>query len=195
MVRLRWAGLGFNYARQNPHRIKAIAFMEGVLPPIFPQPSFSAMGEEMGAMFRAFKDPIQGEKMVIEDNMFVEKILPNFVNRTLTDEAMKYYRAPYLQRKDRKPILAWPRAVPIAGEPQKNVVIMEDIKKYMLTTETPILLVYASPGVLVNKDVKNWYVDNIKDIETAFVGQGLHFIQEDQPDAIGKAIQDWMRRL
>lgn len=188
------AGLGFNYARLNPNKVKAIVFMEGVLPPIFPQPSFKAMGKEMGGMFRALKDPVQGRDMVFNKHLFVEKILPNFVNRTLTEQAMKYYRAPYIKTEYRKPILAWPQAIPIAGEPEDNVLVMNKIKKYMLTTRTPILLLYADPGVLVNEEVKRWYVTNIKNIETVFVGQGMHFIQEDQPDAIGKAIEEWMRR-
>ncbi|VAW95582.1 Hydrolase, alpha/beta fold family protein, At1g52510/AT4G12830 homolog 2 [hydrothermal vent metagenome] len=188
------AGLGFNYARLNPNKVKAIAFMEGVLPPIFPQPSFKAMGKDMGGMFRALKDPVQGKEMVFNKHLFVEKILPDFVNRTLSPGAMKVYREPYPQTKDRKPILAWPRAIPIAGEPEDNVVVMNEIKKYMLITKTPMLLMYASPGVLVNQDVKNWYAGNIKNIETVYIGQGMHYIQEDHPDAIGRAIQDWMRR-
>ncbi len=188
------AGLGFDFARQNPDKIKAIAFMEGILPPIFPQPSFEAMGKEMGAMFRALKDPIKGDAMVFQQHMFVEQVLPGFINRTITDKAMNYYRAPFVKQEDRKPILAWPRAVPIAGQPENVVTVMEAIKKYMQSTSIPILLIYASPGVLVNDDVKKWYQNNIKNIETAYVGQGMHFIQEDQPKAIGSAISDWLRR-
>lgn len=188
------AALGFEYAKNNPKKVKRIAFMEGLLPPVFPQPSFDAMGEEMGGMFRAFKDPDQGKELVIEQHIFVEKILPNFVNRTLSEKAMEFYRAPYLNMRDRKPILAWPRSVPIANEPAENAKVLVGIKQFMQKTKKPMLLVYASPGVLVNEDVKNWYVENIKKLETAYVGQGLHFIQEDQPDAIGRAISDWLRR-
>lgn len=188
------AALGFDYASRHPDRVKAIAFMEGVLPPIFPQPSFEAMGEEMGGMFRALKDPAKGREMVVDNNMFVEQILPGFVNRPLGAAAMEEYRRPYANPADREPLLAWPRDIPIAGEPQAVVDRMNAIKQFMTTTDMPILLLYAEPGVLVSPKVVPWYVTNVHNIETAFVGQGFHFIQEDNPVAIGRALADWMRR-
>lgn len=188
------AALGFDYARQHPERVKRIAFMEGVLPPIFPQPSFEAMGEKLGGMFRALKDPAKGREMVIDNHIFVEQILPNFVNRPLGPKAMEEYRRPYVSPKDREPILAWPREIPIAGEPEDVVARMEAIKQFMTTTDRPVLLLYAEPGILVPPQLVSWYVQNIRRLETAFVGQGLHFIQEDNPDAIGRAIADWIRR-
>ncbi|MCI0518441.1 MAG: haloalkane dehalogenase [Woeseiaceae bacterium] len=188
------AALGFDYASRHPERVKRLAFMEGVLPPIFPQPSFEAMGPEMGGMFRAFKDPVQGRRMVIVNHMFVEQILPNFVNRPLGSVAMAEYRRPYVDSADREPLLAWPREVPIAGEPGDVVERMNAIRQFMVSTNKPVLLLYAEPGVLVPPAVVSWYRQNIPRIETAFVGQGLHFIQEDNPRAIGLAISDWMRR-
>ena len=171
------AALGWDYARRNPDKVVRLAFMEGVLPSAFPRPTFESMGEEMGNMFRAFKDKEQGHKLVIEDNMFVEQVLPGFVNRALGDRARAEYGAPYLKAADRKPTLVWPREVPIEGKPAANVNTLEAIAAFMETTGMPVLLTYAEPGV-----------------ETAFIAQGLHFIQEDQPDAIGRAISDWMRR-
>ncbi len=188
------AALGFDYAAQHPDRVKRIAFMEGVLPPIFPQPSFEAMGEEMGGMFRAFKDPVKGRELIIDNHMFVEQVLPGFVNRPLGEVAMTEYRRPYLSPADREPLLAWPREIPIAGEPQDVVERMAAIKTFMQTTEKPVLLLHADPGVVVPLQVVPWYVANIQNIETTFLGQGLHFLQEDQPDAIGRAISDWVRR-
>ncbi len=91
--------------------------MEGVLPPSFPQPSFEAMGAEMGGMFRAFKDPEQGRQLVVEQNMFVEQILPGFVNRPLGSEATEVSRGSVANKNLRTPVLVWPRQVPIAGEP------------------------------------------------------------------------------
>ena len=105
------AALAWEYARRNPTRVRRLAFMEGVLPPAFPAPSFDAMGTDMEKMFLAFKDPVLGPRVVIDGHMFVEQILPGFVNRTLGDEAMRAYRAPFLAREDRRPVLAWPRQV------------------------------------------------------------------------------------
>jgi haloalkane dehalogenase len=187
------AGLGFDYARSNPSKIKRIAFMEGVLPPIFPQPSFEAMGEEMGGMFKALKDPVLGNQLVLEQNMFVEQVLPGFVNRTLTKQAMDYYREPFQKPDHRLPTLSWPRAIPIANEPVATVNVMNGIKQFMESTEIPMLLLYATPGVLVNDQVKDWYIANISQLQVNYIGQGFHFIQEDQPDAIGRSISDWLK--
>jgi len=188
------AALAWEYARRNPERVSALAFMEGVLPPAFPVPSFEAMGKDMGGMFRAFKDPVQGTQMVIEDNMFVEQLLPNMINRKLGEVAMNSYRAPFISKESRKPILVWPREVPIAGEPKSTVNALGMIGDFMSKTKMPTLLLYADPGVIISREAVSWYIDKISNLETAFIGQGLHFIQEDQPDAIGLAIADWLRR-
>lgn len=188
------AALGFDYATRHPDRVKRVAFMEGVLPPIFPQSSYEAMGEEMGGMFKALKDPVKGREMVIKANMFIERILPGFVNRPLGPVAMEEYRRPYVDPEDREPLLAWAREVPIAGEPADVVARMEAIKQFMTTTDKPVLLLYAEPGVLVPPALVPWYAQNIRRLETVFVGQGFHFIQEDNPDAIGRALFDWIRR-
>jgi haloalkane dehalogenase len=188
------AALAWEYARRNPTRVRRLAFMEGVLPPAFPAPSFEAMGPDMEKMFRAFKDPVLGPRVVIDEHMFVEQILPGFVNRTLGDEAMRAYRAPFLAREERRPVLAWPRQVPIAGEPASTTTTLNGISAFMATTKMPVLLVYAEPGAVVPPSAVAWYVKRIANLETSFVGQGFHFIQEDQPDAVGRAIADWIRR-
>lgn len=188
------AMLGFDYTSRNPGRVRRIAFMEGVLPPAFPKPDFGAMGSEMGGLFRDLKDPVKGREMVIVNNMFVERMLPDFINRTLGPQAMEVYRRPYLNPEDREPVLAWPREIPIGGEPKDVLARMAAVSEFMMTTEKPILLLYAEPGVLVPPQAIPWYVENIRNLETAYVGQGLHFIQEDNPDAIGRAIADWIRR-
>ena len=188
------AAIAWEYARQNPNKVKQLAFMEGVLPPAFPVPSFESMGEEMGNMFRAFKDPVKGKELVIDNNMFVEQVLPGFVSRPLGEQAMNSYRAPYKKASTRKPLLEWPRQVPIAGEPASTQQAMENIGKFMQNTDMPVLLLYASPGVLVPPQAVPWYVQTIKNLETSFIGNGLHFVQEDQPEAIGRSLNDWLRR-
>lgn len=188
------ATLAWEYARRNPAKVRRIAFMEGVLPPMFPFPSFEAMGPEMEKMFRAFKDPVEGPRVVMDENMFVEQVLPKFVNRSLGDEAMRAYRAPYLSREDRKPVLAWPREVPIGGEPATTTAVMRNIADFMTRTKIPVLLIYAEPGAILPPATVGWYVERIANLETSFIGQGFHYIQEDHPDAIGREIADWIRR-
>ena len=188
------AALAWDFARRNPDLVTRLAFMEGVLPPALPQPSYEAMGEEMGGMFRALRDPEQGYQMVMEDNFFVEGILPMMINRPLGDLASAAYGAPYPTVESRLPTWMWPREVPIGGEPASSVQLMEDIAGFMGETDMPVLLTYAEPGVMVPPAAVPFYSNLIGDLEAVFIGQGLHFIQEDQPDAIGRAISDWMRR-
>ena len=188
------AALAWDYARRHPNKVVQLTFMEGVLPPAFPQPSYEAMGEEMGGMFRALQDPEQGYAMVMEGNMFVEGILPMMINRPLGETAIAEYGAPYKDVESRLPTWMWPREVPIGGQPETSVNLMADIASFMGETDMPVLLAYAEPGVLVPPQAVPFYTNLIGNLETAFVGQGLHFIQEDQPGAIGRAIADWLRR-
>lgn len=188
------AALAWDFARRNPEIVTRLAFMEGVLPPAMPQPSYDAMGVEMGGMFRALQDEEQGYEMVMEGNFFVEGILPMMVNRPLGERAQEAYRAPYDTVESRLPTWMWPREVPIGGKPAENVQLMSGIQSFMEETDMPVLLTYAEPGVLVPPQAVPFYSNLIGDLETVFVGQGLHFIQEDQPDAIGRAISDWLRR-
>lgn len=188
------AALGWDYARRNPEKVKRIAFMEGVLPPAFPQPSYEAMGPEFGGMFQALQDPVQGEEMIMKNNMFVEQILPSAVIRPLGATAKSTYGAPYSQEASRLPTWMWPREVPIGGKPESSVTLMGQLQSFMGETDMPVLLAYAEPGALVPPMAVPYYEGLIQNLETAYVGHGIHFIQEDQPVAIGRAISDWLRR-
>lgn len=189
------AALAWDYARQNAGNVKAIAFMEGVLPPVFPQPSFESMGKEMGSMFQAMKTPGKGEEMIITNHMFVEGILPQMMARNMGVVAHEAYRAPYTRMESRKPLLAWPREVPVAGQPEETVNLMKNIASYMTSTNKPVLLLYAEPGVLIPPQLVPHYQKTIRNLQASYVGRGLHFIQEDQPAAIGRALSDWLTRL
>lgn len=188
------AALAWDFARRHPDMAVRVAFMEGVLPPAFPQPSYEAMGPEMGGMFRAMRDPTEGHRMIMEGNMFVEQILPMMVSRPLGDAARAEYGLPYQTVEARLPTWTWPREVPIGGEPPANVALMQEIQGFMGATQMPVLLVYADPGVLAPPATVPFYAGLIRNIETAYIGPGLHFIQEDQPAAIGRALADWLRR-
>lgn len=187
------AALAWDFAERHPDRVTGLAFMEGVLPPAFPLPSYDAMGPAADAL-RALRDPEQGATLVYEQNMFVEQMLPGFVNRPLGEAAMTAYRAPFLNAADRLPTLQWPRELPIEGVPARNVAVMERIAAFMATASMPTLLLYAEPGVATPSASVDWYRATVPGIETAYVGQGLHFIQEDHPRAIGLEIADWLRR-
>ncbi|MDK2596826.1 haloalkane dehalogenase [Pseudoalteromonas obscura] len=188
------AAIAWLYAKKNPDKVDGLAFMEGVLPPQFPAESYEDLGS-VADFFRTLRDPVVGPMLIIEQNMWIEQALPASVNRTLGEQAMEAYRAPYLVPESRKPLLAWPNQLPIAREPAQTDCLMRGIKRYMGKTDMPILYIYGSPSVDNSPQVLKWYVENIDELETAYVGQGLHYLPEDQPDAIGRALEDWLRRL
>lgn len=188
--------LGMRYARLNESNVQAIAFMEAGIPPAFPAPSYEAMGEQMSELFRNLRTPNVGEDMVLQNNFFVEVVLPQFgVMRTLTDAEMAAYRKPFPTPESRKPTLQWPREIPIAGEPQATTQVVLANGEWLYATELPKLYFYADPGVLNPTPVIDYAKAHAKNIETVFVGAGTHYLQEDHPHAIGTALADWLEQL
>ena len=180
--------LGFDYAVEHDDNIVGIAFMESIIPPRFP--SAQAMG---GALGRFRTDA--GEELILEQNQFVEQILPGSIVRELTEEEMAYYRAPYPTPESRLPTLQWPRELPAAGEPSRNVEVVTRIGGWMRGTDVPMLFLWARPGALNNEAFAEAMAEGVKNIQTQFVGAGRHFIQEDQPEMIGRTLADWRRRI
>lgn len=184
------SALGFHWAHQNPAAVKAIAFMEAIVAPL---PAWEAFPASARDVFKGFRSPA-GEQMILQDNVFVENVLPGSVLRELTDEEMTEYRRPYLEPgESRRPTLTWPRQIPIAGEPADVAEIVTDYGNWMAGTGIPKLFVNAEPGALLTggaRDlVRAW--PNLTEISVA----GIHFIQEDSPDGIGQAIADWLAGL
>lgn len=181
------SGLGFHWAHQNPNSVKGIAFMEAIVAPI---PSWDNFPQDFADVFGGFRSPA-GEEMVLQKNMFVEGILPGAIMRQLSDEEMDEYRRPFANAgEDRRPTLTWPRQIPIAGEPADVVEIVSQYNAWLAETQIPKLFVNAEPGALivgpVRDMVRSW--SNLSEVTVA----GTHFIQEDSPEEIGKAIADWL---
>lgn len=184
------SGLGFHWAHQHPDAIKGIAFMEAIVAPLT---NWDAFPEGARELFQAFKSPA-GEQLVLEDNVFVEEVLPNSILRDLSDVEMAEYKRPFLNSgEDRRPTLTWPRQIPIAGEPADVVQIVTDYSQWLTQTDIPKLFVSAEPGILIAGEVKD-YVRSWPNITEVTV-PGLHFIQEDSPDLIGEALQSWYSKL
>jgi haloalkane dehalogenase len=187
------SGLGFNYAANNEDNIKGIAFMEALL---MPMPGYDAMpSPEMVEMFTNFRTPGVGEEMIMNQNFFVEQLLPSMILRELSEEEFNHYSEPYPTPESRKPVWKWPNEIPIGGEPKNMHDIVSSYNQWLQTTEIPMLMIYATPGILGNEMAVQWAKDNIMNLETVNVGPGLHFIQEDNPDAIGEAISDWYQEI
>ena len=188
------SALGFDYASRHEDNVRGIAFMEAIGPPGLPAASYEAMGGG-GEFFRRLRTSGEGERLILEENYFVEQVLPSSVVRGLGQEEMAFYRAPYPTPQSRKPTLVWPREIPIGGEPENTVRMVTTYSKWLQQTRVPMLHFYAKPGALNPPEVAEWYVQHLKNIESLYVGPGFHYIQEDHPEVIGRAIADWLRRL
>jgi len=186
--------LGMQYARENEDNIKGLAFMEAIVAPSVPIASYEAMGTGR-EFFRALRTPGVGEEMILDQNVFVEVMLPEFgILRDLSDEEMANYRAPYTTRESRLPTLVWPRELPIANEPAFTTQVVTENGAWLAQTELPKLYFYAEPGALNPAPLVSYFQHNLKNIESRFIGAGVHFLQEDNPKAIGLGLSDWMRR-
>ena len=185
------SALGFYYASRHADNVKAIAFMEAL---IMPTPSWEAMGEG-GAIFQAFRTENVGWDMLVNQNMFIEQILPSGIIRDLTDEEMAHYRAPFKETASRKPIWQFPSDIPIANEPADMFATVSGYNQWLVSSDVPKLLLYVTPGVLVVEPVLAWCQGNLKNLETVHVGEGMHFIQEDHPHEIGEALATWVKSL
>lgn len=188
------SGLGFDYAHRNPDNVKGIAFMEAVVAPAMPA-TFETMAPPIAEFFKAMRTEGVGEEMVLNQNLFIEQVLPGNVARGLTEAEMEVYRAPYPDPASRKPVLVWPRQVPIDGEPADVVERVNAYNEWLMTSDLPKLHIYVSPGALNPPEAVAFLQQVMPNYEAVYVGQGIHFIQEDHPEAIGRNISDWYRRI
>ncbi len=180
------SGLGFHWAHQNPAAVKGIAFMEAIVAPI---PSWDGFPQGARETFQGFRSPA-GEEMVLEQNIFVEGVLPGSILRKLTDAEMNEYRRPFAEPGEgRRPTLTWPRQIPIAGEPADVVQIVTEYNAWLAQSDVPKLFVNAEPGALIQGPVRD--LVRAWPNTTEVTVKGSHFIQEDSPDEIGEAILKW----
>jgi haloalkane dehalogenase len=179
------SALGFYWAQRHPDRVVAIAHMEAIALPR----RWSDFGEAAG-MFKALRSP-EGEKLVLDENFFVERALPSGTIRSLSAEEMNRYRAPFRERSARLPTLAWPREIPIDGAPADVCAIVDGYGKWLAESMVPKLLVLGDPGAIVTgrtrEFVRSW--PNQREI----IASGRHFLQEDSPDAIGSELAHFLR--
>jgi haloalkane dehalogenase len=184
------AGLGFHWAQKNPDAVKGIAFMEAIAAPV---PSWDTFPQSAVETFQGFRSPA-GEQMILEQNLFIEGVLPGMVLRDLSEAEMTEYRRPYLQAgEDRRPTLTWPRQLPIEGEPADVVQIVTEYGQWLSQSQIPKLFVNAEPGALIVGEVED-FVRSWPAITEVTV-PGLHFVQEDSADLIGEALVSWFAQL
>jgi haloalkane dehalogenase len=147
---------------------------------------------EAAGIFRALRSE-KGEHMILDDNFFVETILPRNVIRKLSDEEMAAYRAPYLERDARLPTLIWPRQIPIEGEPADVAAIVDGYGKWLARSELPKLLILGDPGAIITGRTRDFCRSWANQREVTV--KGRHFLQEDSPEQIGLALADFVRTV
>jgi haloalkane dehalogenase len=180
------SALGFDWASRHRDRVRGIAYMEGIVRPIA---SWEEWSPQATPIFQGFRSD-KGEAMILDRNMFVERVLPGSVLRKLTEAEMTEYRRPFLAREDRWPTLTWPRQIPIAGEPADVVAIAADYSQWMAQNGIPKLFVNAEPGAILTGAPRE-FCRSWKN-QTEVTVPGSHFIQEDSGSEIGRAIAGWM---
>ncbi|MDJ0719309.1 MAG: haloalkane dehalogenase [Prochloraceae cyanobacterium] len=188
--------LGFDYARQNRSQVRGIAYMEGLIMPAYPindPEAFRKVKPSVIGMYERNKSAA-GEDDVLVQNLFIEKTLPGHTFRKFRQYEMDRYREPFKNPDDRLPLLQWPKLIPINGKPESTHKAISAINEWLLKKEFPTLHCYGEPGDVNSVDDVQWLATRLKNHETAYVGVGLHFIQEDRPKELGRALADWYRR-
>ena len=182
------SGLGFHWAKNHPDAVKGIAYMEAIVRPL----TWEDWPEGGRGIFQGFRSE-KGETLVLERNMFVEAVLPSSILRDLTDEEMNHYRAPFQDHDDRQPTLNWPRQIPIEGEPPHMVSLVDEYATFLSESNIPKLFINGDPGSILigpqREFCRTW--PNQTEVTVA----GLHFVQEDSPSEIGRAVADWLKAL
>jgi haloalkane dehalogenase len=183
------SALGFHWACRHQDAVKGIAYMEAIVAPL----RWDDWPDNARNVFQGMRSA-GGEEMVLQKNIFIEGILPHAVIRPLTDEEMAVYRKPYLTAGERRrPMLTWPRQIPIEGEPADVTAIVNEYGEWLARSRVPKLFVNGEPGAILtgrSREIcRRW--PNQREITVA----GNHFLQEDSPDEIGAAVAEWYRSL
>jgi haloalkane dehalogenase len=183
------SALAFDWANRHREAVKGIAYTEALVQPL----TWDDWPKAARAVFEGFRSPA-GEAMVLEQNVFVEQVLPTSMLRDLSEEEMAAYRRPFATPgEDRRPTLTWPRQIPLEGEPADMVKIFEDYGAWLAQSDVPKLFLNAEPGAILRgrqrEFCRSW------PNQTEVTVKGIHFVQEDSPDEIGRAVAEWRRGL
>lgn len=181
-------GLGVDYAARNEDNVRGIAMLEMAIKPM------SLADADFGTrlVFGRFRDQEAGDRLILDQNYFVEKMLPMMSGRALTDTEMATYREPYSTRQSRLPLRQWPLEIPLDGTPADNDLRIGNNFQWLVQSDTPLLMLYADPGMIWTKKTRPALFEELPRMQTVSVGSGLHFLQEVQPTRIGETVRDWI---
>jgi haloalkane dehalogenase len=183
------SALGFHWAARFPERVKALAYMEAIVRPL----TWSEWPDNARGIFQGMRSPA-GEGLVLDKNVFVERILPGSVLRRLGEDEMRVYRGPWQTPGERRrPMLTWPREIPIDGEPADVAALVQNYGSWLAATTIPKLFVNAEPGAIL-VGAQREFCRNFPNQREVTV-RGSHFVQEDSPDEIGQALGQFLEDI
>jgi haloalkane dehalogenase len=185
-----WGGaLGFDWARRQPERVRGLAYMETIVMPV----EWDDWPEAARHIFQLMRSPA-GEELVLQKNVFVERILPASILRRLEPEEMEAYRRPFAEAGEgRRPTLTWPRQIPVGGEPADVAARVTEYGRWLESSPLPKLFINADPGSILTGRMRD-YVRTWPN-QSELTVSGSHFIQEDSPREIGRAIAGFVSGL
>jgi haloalkane dehalogenase len=176
---------------RHEDNIQGIALMEAILRPA----TWDDFPSDFKMGFKIMRTPGIGWFMISVMNMFVTQILPKSIVRKLSAEEKEYYAAPYKTVRSRKPVRQWPCEIPIDGKPADVYEIVSNYSKKLQESKIPKLLFYANPGGIINSTAVDWCKQNLKNLKVVDIGEGIHFLQEDNPHLIGTELANWYEGL
>jgi haloalkane dehalogenase len=185
------SAIGLDWARRHEAQVRGLALMEFITP----IPTWLDMTQESFEWFKKFRDPVHGRETIIGQNAFIEQTLPGAIVRKLTDMEMDAYRRPFLDPADREPVYRFPNELPIAGEPADVYAMAMAYRAWLLETEISKLFFWADPGSLMPVHLAKWYQTQLKNTRSVALGSGMHYVQEDHPELIGREIAAWLLTL
>ena len=181
-------GLAFHLAARRPEFVRGLAFMEFIRP----MPTWNDFHPEQIETFKKFRTPGIGEKMILDENLFVEGVLPAATVRKLTGEEMAAYRAPFPTPESRRPTWRFPNELPIAGEPADVYATIEEAHRALALSSYAKLVFVGNPGALISPAFAESFVKGLKNCRVVQLSSGLHYLQEDHPEEIGRAVKEWL---
>lgn len=183
--------LAFHLAARRPEFVRGVAFMEFIRP--MPQWEHFHQVPAARDLFRRFRTQGEGEQLILEQNVFIERVLPSSIERSLTDEEMAAYRAPFATCASRRPIWRLPNELPIAGEPADVWELLSSAHRALAVSEYPKLLFVAQPGALVSPASAEGFAAGLERCRLVHLGRGRHYLQEDHGAAIGRHVAEFIR--
>ncbi len=181
------SGIGFHYANRFRKKVAGIVFLEAIVRPI----TWSDANIIERFIFKRFRHPKKGYKMIVKNHFFVNRFLPMMTGRKLTTEEMEYYRAPYIEEAHRKPLFVWPSQIAISGTPKFSTDIIQAYNDYLPTSEVPKLMFHVKPGMIIKPKEAKQIIATWKNLTAINLGKGKHYIQETHPHEIGEGIVVW----